>query len=44
MVDQYVIPIILIVGTAFFIAYDRAMYKWRYAVNSLVKRITGKKK
>lgn len=39
-VDQYIIPIILVVGTLFFIAYDYCMYKWRFAVNQLVKRIT----
>jgi len=41
-IDQYIIPIILIGGTAFFIAYDYLMYRWRYAVNMLVKRITRK--
>lgn len=39
-VDQYIIPIILVVGTLFFVAYDYLMYKWRYAVNTLVRRIT----
>lgn len=41
-VDQFILPIILIGGTAFFVAYDYLMYKWRYAVNSLVQRITKK--
>ena len=41
-VDQYIIPIILVVGTLFFIAYDYCMYKWRFAVNTLVKRIIRK--
>ena len=41
-IDQYILPIILIGGTAFFVAYDYLMYKWRYAVNVLVKRITRK--
>lgn len=41
-IDQYIIPILLVGGTAFFIAYDYLMYKWRYAVNMLVKRITRK--
>ncbi len=41
-VDQYIIPIILIVGTAFFVGYDYIMYKWRFAVNTLVKRLTRK--
>ena len=42
IVDQYIIPIILIVGTAFFVFYDYVMYKWRYIVNATVKRITRK--
>ena len=42
LIDQYILPIILIGGTAFFIFYDYVMYKWRYAVNMLVKRITRK--
>ena len=41
-IDQYIIPILLIGGTAFFIAYDYLMYKWRYAVNMLVKKIIKK--
>ena len=41
-VDQFIIPIILIGGTAFFVAYDYIMYKWRYVVNRLVERITRK--
>lgn len=41
-IDQYIIPIILIGGTAFFIFYDYVMYKWRYVVNRLVERITTK--
>ena len=39
-IDQYILPIIMIGGTAFFIAYDYVMYKWRYIVNTTVKRIT----
>ena len=42
-VDQYFLPILLIFGTAFFIFYDYAMYKWRAGVNTLVARITRKK-
>ncbi len=41
-VEQYIIPILLIGGTAFFIFYDYVMYKWRLIVNALVKRITKK--
>ena len=42
IIDQYILPIILIGGTLFFVAYDYCMYKWRFAVNMLVKRITRK--
>lgn len=42
IIEQYILPIILIAGTAFFVAYDYCMYKWRFAVNTLVKRITRK--
>ena len=42
LIDQYIIPIILIGGTAFFVAYDYCMYKWRFAVNNLVARIIRK--
>lgn len=42
-VDKYFLPIILVVGTAFFVFYDYAMYKWRAGVNTLVKRITRNK-
>ena len=38
-IDQFIIPIILIGGTAFFVAYDYVMYKWRHIVNRLVERI-----
>ena len=41
-VDQYIFYIILIFGTIMFVGYDYLMYKWRFAVNMLVKRITGK--
>lgn len=40
--DKFIIPIILIVGSLFFIFYDYAAYKWRAAVNILVKRISKK--
>lgn len=42
LVDQYVLPMILIFGTAFFVFYDYTMYKWRYVVNKLVARIVKK--
>ena len=41
-VDKYIIPMILVAGTAFFVCYDYLMYKWRFAVNTLVQRITRK--
>ena len=40
--DKFIIPIILVVGTVFFIFYDYAAYKWRAAVNILVRRISNK--
>ena len=42
LIDQYILPILIVFGTAFFVFYDYLMYKWRYAVNMLVKRITRK--
>ena len=42
LIDQYILPMILIFGTAFFVFYDYTMYKWRYVVNRLVARITKK--
>ncbi len=41
--DKYILPIILVLGTAFFVLYDYVMYKWRAGVNTLVARITGNK-
>ena len=41
-VDKYIWPIILVGGTLFFVVYDYFMYKWRFAVNTMVKRITRK--
>ncbi len=41
-VEQYIIPILLVGGTLFFILYDFLMYKWRLVVNNLVKRIIKK--
>ena len=40
--DKYMLPIFIVVGSGFFIFYDYAMYKWRAAVNLLVKRISKK--
>lgn len=41
--QEYFLPILLVFGTAFFVFYDYAMYKWRAAINVLVARITRKK-
>ena len=41
-VDQFIIPIILIGGTAFFVLYDYATYKWRFIVNRTVERYVKK--
>lgn len=40
--EQWLVPIVLVFGTAFFIFYDYLMYKWRYGVLLLVKRISKK--
>lgn len=42
--DKYMIWVILIGGTAFFLLYDYVAFKWRGIVNKLVARITGNKK
>ena len=42
-VDQYIIPILLIGGTAFFVFYDYLAYQCRAVVNVTVKRLGGKK-
>ena len=41
-VDQFIIPIILIGGTAFFVLYDYATYKWRCIVNRMIERYVKK--
>ncbi len=40
VLDRFIVPILLIGGTAFFALYDYAMYKWRTIVNRLVERLT----
>ena len=40
--DEYILWILLIGGSAFFVFYDYCMYKWRFAVNMLVRRISKK--
>ena len=39
-VDRFILPLILIGGTIFFIAYDYVTFKCRVLVNRLVERIT----
>ena len=41
-VDKYIILIILVVGTAVFIAYDYFMFKWRIWATEMVRRISKK--
>lgn len=41
-VDQYILPILLVLGSAFFIGYDYLTYQWRVAVNKLVAKISKK--
>lgn len=42
LVDEYIIPILLVGGTLFFVLYDFLLFKWRAVVNSLVQRIIKK--
>lgn len=42
-VDEYIIPILLIGGTAVFVFYDYLTYQWRAVVNVTVKRLGGRK-
>lgn len=42
LVDQYIVPFVLIFGTLFFVFYDYLMYRWRAIVFVLVKRISKK--
>lgn len=41
-VDQYILPIIAIGGTLFFLVYDRLFFRCQGAVNVLVNRFLGK--
>ena len=41
-VDKYMVPLLLIFGTAFFVFYDYTMFKCRYNVNRLIDRIIKK--
>jgi hypothetical protein len=42
-VDQYIIPILLIGGSAFFVFYDYTTYRCRFAVAQLVHRLNKRK-
>ena len=42
LVSQYILPIILIAGTAFFVFYDYTMYRARAIVNNLASRFLKK--
>ncbi len=41
-VDKYIIWILLIGGSLFFVVYDYFMYQWRAVVNNTVRRISKK--
>ena len=42
LVDQYILPIILVVGSAFFVFYDYLTYVWRANVNKFVRNLKKK--
>ena len=42
LIDQYILPILAIGGSAFFVFYDYLAYKWRAAVNILLQRLNRK--
>jgi len=42
-IDQYIIPILLIGGSAFFVLYDYTTYRCRGIVNQLVQRLNKRK-
>jgi hypothetical protein len=42
LIDQYILPFVLIFGSLFFVFYDYLMYRWRAIVFVLVKRISKK--
>jgi hypothetical protein len=42
LLKQYLLPIILVVGTAFFVFYDYTMYRARILVNNLANRFLRK--
>lgn len=40
--EKFMIPAIVVLGTAFFVLYDYLAYRWRALVNTLVARIYKK--
>ena len=44
LIDAYIIPVILIFGTAFFVFYDYTAYRCRMIVNRTIDRLTGNKR
>ena len=42
-IDAYLLPVILVLGTALFFLYDYVAFRARYTVNLLVKRIDKKR-
>ena len=40
--EAYILPILLVFGTAFFVFYDYIMYRWRTIINIVVHRIDKK--
>lgn len=40
IIDSYILPIIIIFGSLFFVVYDYLMYKWRAIVNVWMARIS----
>ncbi len=43
LIDQYIIPFVIVFGSAFFVFYDYATYKCRATVNTMVYRIDKRK-
>lgn len=41
-VDQYILPILLVAGSAFFVLYDYLAYVWRANVNRFVRNLNKK--
>ena len=39
IVDTYILPIILVLGSIFFIWYDYVVFAWRVVIQRIIKRI-----